>query len=203
MVAGGPNIDLAGRSSASAEVMGYHCACQEETITIMRKTLPRVTSLLAAVVILWGCASSGRVQQTSLELHSLRVPATVGQDATLDLSAFPPLVGHLALSPILSAEGLTLDTADGDMPLQVVIHYGRFYLAGDGFHSLWELTPLAGTDQASYRSIRVLADLQAPGMAGVKLSRFRNLEAVCIRLDQADHSPLFLSADGAFNATCQ
>ena len=181
--------------------MRYRCACKEETIT--RKTLPRVTSVLVAVVTLWGCASTSRVQQTSLEFHSLRVPATLDDDATLDLSAYPPLVGHLSLSPILAAEGMKLDTEDGETPLQIVIHYGRFYLAGDGFHSLWELTPLVGTDQAKYRPIRVLADLNAPGMSGVKLSRFRNLDAVCLRLDQADHSPMFLSADGAFNATCQ
>jgi hypothetical protein len=131
------------------------------------------------------------------------MPGTVSDDATLELSTYSPLVGHLALSPILSAEGLSPDTEDGAQPLQVVIHYGRFYLAGDGFHSLWEFTPLAGTDQASYRPIHVLTDLEAPGMTGVRLSRFRNLDAVCIRLDRTDHSPLFLSADGAFNATCE
>ena len=129
-----------------------------------RLTTPALALLAAAAT---SCATQ-EVQPTAtltFEEHTLRMPLTVQPNGTVSLTETPPLVGRIDLAPILQAEGLHTGGAR-PMVVQVMVHYGRFYVVGDGFRSIWEITPQPGATTASYRPIPIPADAGAANQAG-------------------------------------
>src|SRR6267378_3954302 len=101
--------------------------------------------LVLIVTAVTGCATAPEVQPTlTFEEHTLRIPLTVQPNGSISLAESPPLIGRIDLSPILQAEGIR-SAATSRPIVQLVVNYGRFYLVGEGFRAIWEITPKTGT----------------------------------------------------------
>jgi len=140
----------------------------------------------------------------TLEEHSLRMPLTVSPGGSVSFAEKPPLTGHIDLSPILAEERKTASPppGGGSTAVQVMMFYGRFYVVADGFHSIWELTPIPGTSSASYRSIPLTSDSEPKLLRGVRLSRYGSSESSCLRIDRKDAAPVFITAKGTTSDVC-
>jgi hypothetical protein len=136
-----------------------------------------------------------------LEQHSLRIPLTVHADGTISLAQEPPFTGRIDLTPILAAEGMPALSAT-TRSVQLMMHYGRFYIVSDGFHALWELTPQPGTSTARYRSIALDPGPSPTPLRGVRLSRYGGSDASCLRVDRKDFPPRFITAKGEVLSAC-
>lgn len=139
---------------------------------------------------------------TGVEFHSLRLPATLGATGEVELGAHPPLAGRLLLAPILQEEGLEPTATEG-RPVQLVVHYGRFYVALDGFHAVWELEPLPGSEHATYRPIRIVDAGKVDGFQAVRLSRFGRPGSTCVRVDHDSGPTVFIDRQGHYLEQCE
>ena len=188
--------------------------------------------LLLLATVVSGCATAPAAPPTlAFEEHTLRIPLTVQANGSVSLAESPPLIGRIDLSPILQAEGVRV-TGKPQPTVQVLVHYGRFYLVAEGFRSIWELTPRPGMDTASYRPIPITADagpkpetgvksrtgpMTAPGAKpgpgarpdpGVRpvrdprLSRYGSSRSSCVRLDRANGPPVFITPKGEAANAC-
>ena len=174
--------------------------------------------ILALAATATACATTGlRTSPSSGELtfeeHTLRIPLTVQANGTISLAESPPLVGRVDLSPILESEGMKTNPAKGTV-VQLMVHYGRFYVVADGFRSVWEITPRPGASTASYRPIAIGPDADArpagskPGsgprpLKGARLSLFGSDRSSCVRLDRANGPPVFITSEAEVANACR
>ena len=162
--------------------------------------LPPGLLLLAAIVC--GCATAPKAQPTlTFEEHTLRIPLTVQANGSVSLAESPPLIGRIDLSPILQAEGVHADARTKPI-VQLMVHYGRFYLVADGFLSVWEITPRPGSATASYRAIPIAAGAGARPVRDARLSRYGSSRSSCLRLDRANGPPIFITPKGEAADAC-
>jgi hypothetical protein len=180
--------------------------------------------LLAALVS--GCATAPAAPPTlAFEEHTLRIPLTVQANGSVSLAESPPLIGRIDLAPILQAEGVRAGAVPKPV-VQLVVHFGRFYVVADGFRSIWEITPQPGLTTASYRPIPIVADAGAQPGTGTKagaaakaevpaktgsgarpvrdprLSRYGSARSSCVRLDRANGPPVFITPKGEAANAC-
>ncbi|MCZ6669768.1 MAG: hypothetical protein O6947_01920 [Acidobacteria bacterium] len=147
-------------------------------------------------------AEIGRGSSTlTLEHHSLRVPLAVGKDGFARLTGGRQLLGKIDLGPIFAAEELPLTQA-ATRNIQLLIHFGRFYVVADGFRSVWELTPEAGTSIAFFREIPLVRDPDAPPLTDVRISRFGPADSACVRIDRAEGDTVFIDVEGNTQPNC-
>jgi hypothetical protein len=174
--------------------------------------------ILALAATATACATTGlRTSPSSGELnfeeHTLRIPLTVQADGTISLAQSPPLVGRIDLSPILESEGIRTNPAKATV-VQLMVHYGRFYVVADGFRSVWEITPRPGATRASYRPIPIAVDPAVqpvgskPGsgckpLKGARLSLFGSDRSSCVRLDRANGPPVFITSEAEVANACK
>lgn len=137
----------------------------------------------------------------TLEHHSLRVPLAVGRDGFARLTGGQQLLGKIDLGPIFAAEKLPL-TPTATQNIQLLIHFGRFYVVADGFRSVWELTPEAGTSIASFREIPLVNDPDARPLMDVRISRFGPADSACVRIDQTEGDTVFIDVEGNIQPNC-
>ena len=137
----------------------------------------------------------------TLEQHTLRMPLTVKADGSVSFAERPPLTGHLDLSPVLAAEGKKGTSAPVGA-VQVMMYYGRFYVVGEGFRRVWELTPLPGTSTATYRAIPLPGKADGKTLTGVRLSRYGSSESSCLRIDRRGSGPAFITEKGTVSGVC-
>lgn len=169
---------------------------------VERSFVPLVMLLLSTAG-LSGCATSATPGPATLtfEQHSLRIPFTVDADGSVSLAEHPPLVGRLDLSSILKAEGVRPGTASG-LSVQMMLHYGRLYVASNAFHSVWEITPHPGTTSASYRPVLLLRAADVAPVKDLRLSRYGSAHASCLRVDRAGSPPVFINSSGEAQDAC-
>lgn len=148
----------------------------------------------------FGCATPPVQPTLTLEQHTLRIPLAVGSDGTVSFAERPPLIGRIDLSPILAAEGI--GTGAPPPTVQIVVHYGRLYVAADAFAAIWEITPRPGTTTAAYRSIPIAHGAEARAMSDIRLSRYGSSGSSCLRIDHASGDPLFITARGEARDDC-
>ena len=139
-----------------------------------------------------GCSHHRRAPSLALEQHSLRLSLSVAPDGTANLAERPPLLGRIELRPILESEGTTPDS------VQMLLHAGRYYLWADGFRNVWEITPLPGSTEATYRPVRISQE----SSSGVRLSHYGSAGSGCVRLDAPGHGVRFISNQGEVHETC-
>jgi hypothetical protein len=147
------------------------------------------------------CATSEPRPTLTLEQHSLRIPLTVGSDGAVSLSESPPLVGRIDLVPILNAEKIPFG-GGRTVKVQLVVHYGRIYVVGASFHSVWEITPRAGTSTASYRPIPAPRNVARAAVREVRLSRYGSAGSSCLRVDGFGADPFFITEAGDIRDVC-
>ena len=168
---------------------------------IGRRLVPTCSTALFGLLLAAGCAHPGPPPSLLFEHHTHRIPLTVDAGGMAQLAEHHPLAGRIDLGPIFAAEGM-VPVAEESTNLQMLVHYGRFYLAADGFRSVWEVSPAPGSPTASYRPIPVV-DAAAPPMREVRLSRFGPAEAACVRIDRAGGETVFIDALGEIHAICR
>ena len=161
----------------------------------------RLGCLLLTVAFVSSCATVENPPTLTLEQHTLRIPLTVGANGSVSLAEQPPLTGRIDLTPILDEEGIHT-SATTATAVQVMMHYGRFYVLADGFHSVWEITPLPGTSSASYRRIPVALLAGNSSLKGARLSRYGSSKSSCLRLDRKNSRPLFITSQGQVSRVC-
>jgi hypothetical protein len=157
--------------------------------------------LLLAAAAVSSCATPGHQPTLTLEEHTLRMPLAVGANGSVSLAQQPPMTGRIDLSPILEQERTETSPATV-AAVQVMMHYGRFYVVADGFRSVWELTPRPGTSTASYRRIPIPLEAGESAMKGCRLSRYGSSQSSCLRLDRKGAKPVFVSARGEVSRAC-
>jgi hypothetical protein len=158
--------------------------------------------LLVVAGAVYGCATSPvPVPTLTFEQHSLRIPLSVEADGSVSLAGAPPLIGRLDLTPILREEGVT-PKATSKVTVQVMMNYGRLYVASEAFRSLWEITPQPGTTSASYRPIFVVRPSGQAPVKGLRFSRYGPARSSCLRLDRAGGSPVFITSAGEARDVC-
>jgi hypothetical protein len=186
--------------------------------------------LLAALAS--GCATAPQPPPTlTFEEHTLRIPLTVQANGSVSLAESPPLIGRIDLSPILQAEGVHAGAGTRRV-VQLLVHYGRFYVVADGFRSIWEITPQPGLATASYRPIPIAAEDGARPGSGAKsgtgtqpgtgakaevaastasgarpmrdprLSQYGSSSSSCVRLDRANGPPVYITPKGEAANDC-
>ena len=128
------------------------------------------------------------------------MPLAISSKGTVSLDEHPPFVGRLDLSPILQAEHLDVAEAK-KTSVQLMVHYGRLYVVGNSFHSIWEITPRPGTTKASFRPIPVVPGMGA-GLRGVRLSLYGSSRSSCLRLDRSNGDPVFVTPQGKVRGDC-
>lgn len=165
------------------------------------RCVAKMSLLLGLGAACLSCATPSVEPTLTLEQHSLRIPLTLEADGTVILAERPPLVGRIDLSPILSAEGV-LPGSRTRATVQLMMHYGRLYLAADAFRSIWEITPRPGTTTASFRPIPVVRDSAQEPMKDVRLSRYGSTRSSCLRLDRAGGRPVFITSSGDARDEC-
>ena len=160
------------------------------------------TFLLAPAILLTGCA--GRLPATypslPFEEHSLRLQPTLEADGSVSLARYQPLVGKIGLRPILEAESLWPPSPRSKV--QILVNYGRFYVAGEGFRSVWEITPSPGASGAAYHPVMVLAEAQKPAPKGLRLSRYGLSDSSCLRVDWDGGDALYVTREGQVHDHC-
>ena len=157
---------------------------------------------LAVAGALSACATSAVHDPTlSFEQHSLRIPLRVEADGSVSLAEHPPLIGRLDLTPILTEEGVA-PKANSKVTVQVMMNYGRLYVASESFRSLWEITPQPGTTSASYRPILVVRPSGAAPVKDLRFSRYGSARSSCLRLDRAGGNPVFITSAGEARDVC-
>ena len=134
------------------------------------------------------------------EQHTLRIPLTVEAAGTVSFAGRPPLLGRLDLTPILAVEGLK--PGKPALTAQAMMHFGRLYIVGDRFRSIWEVTPQPGTSKASYRPIHVLPESGPGRLKDVRLSRYGSSRSSCLRLDRSEGPPVFITPEGEAHDVC-
>ena len=154
--------------------------------------------LLLAVLATSACLKSVRRDTLTLEQHSLRMLLHVGRDGSILLADQPPLTGRVDARPILQAEGIA-STPQKPVTVQGMIYYGRLYLIGDDFRSIWEITPRPGTSTGTYRPIPLAA---AGGVQSVRLSRYGSSRSSCLRIDRGNGQTAFINSRGALSNDC-
>jgi hypothetical protein len=164
-----------------------------------RRRVLRTGCLCAFLAAGLGCATPAARPTLTFEQHSLRIPLAVGTDGTVSLAERPPLVGRIDLSGILEAEGIRPAAAPA---VQLMLHYGRMYIAGDAFRSVWEITPQPGTSKAAYRPIPVPLPSSQARLKNVRLSRYGSSGSSCLRLDRAGAAPIFITSQGEARNDC-
>jgi hypothetical protein len=157
--------------------------------------------LVQAALLLSACAAPSLQPTLTFEQHTLRIPLTVEADGTVSLAERPPLVGRIDLSPILEAEGIR-GPARTAATIQMVVHYGRYYVVGDGFRAIWQITPRPGTSSGAYRPIQVVRDADREPLKDVRLSPYGSSESSCLRLDRAAGTPVFITRDAEARDEC-
>jgi len=168
----------------------------------MRNRRLLLSLVLAPLLALtFGCATTETQPTLSFEEHTLRIPLTVQANGSVSLAESPPLIGRIDLSPILRAEGISA-AARTRPAVQMMVNYGRFYLVGEGFRSVWEITPQPGSSSASYRPIAVVADVAAKPVRDPRLSRYGSSQSSCLRLDRTNGPPLFITPKGEAANAC-
>ncbi|MBI4162034.1 MAG: hypothetical protein HY509_06275 [Acidobacteria bacterium] len=155
-----------------------------------------------AALLLTGCLFQRKPGAVlGFEHHSLRIPLTTDRQGVAPLGEHEPLAGRIDLAPILRAEGVRVP-AGASSNLQLLVHYGRFYVAGDGFRSVWEVNPEPGSSRAPYRRIPIVPNSSTPAMREVRLSRFGPPGETCVRVDRSAGKTVFIHADGNLRSTC-
>lgn len=176
--------------------------------------------LVLLAVLATGCATAPQAPPTlAFEEHTLRIPLTVQANGSVSLAESPPLIGRIDLSPILQAEKVRADVKTKPV-VQLMVHYGRFYVVAEGFRSIWEITPQPGLSTASYRPIPIAAEPGSRSATGAKaavsartepgarpmhdprLSLFGSSRSSCLRLDRANGPPVFITPEGAAANAC-
>jgi hypothetical protein len=123
----------------------------------------------------------------------------VGRDGSILLADQPPLTGRVDLKPILKAEDIPL-TPQRPVTVQGMIYYSKLYIIGDGFHSLWEITPKPGTSTGVYRPIPLAEP--ARRVQSVRLSRYGSSKSSCLRIDRTDGKTAFIDSRGILSNDC-
>lgn len=168
----------------------------------MRNRRLLLSLVLAPLLALtFGCATTGSQPTLAFEEHTLRIPLTVQANGSVSLAESPPLIGRIDLSPILQAEGISA-AAKTRPAVQMMVNYGRFYLVGEGFRSIWEITPQPGSSTASYRPIPISAEGGAKPVRDPRLSRYGASRSSCLRLDRTNGPPLFITPKGETANAC-
>lgn len=134
-------------------------------------------------------AESPRLQ---MEQGTFRMMAAVEPDGTVRLARHAPLLGHVAIAPILEAEGVPVTE------VQVIGHRGLFYLTAEAFTRIWEISPQPGGTQAAFRPIPVSGE----ALSGVRLSRFGEAGTVCVRVDLDGAGPFYVNSRGRLDVLC-
>ena len=111
------------------------------------------------------------------------------------------LVGRLDLKPIFESEGFSR-VPGTTKNLQMLIHFGRFYVTGDGFRSVWEVSPNLGVASGEYRAIPILPKDSPRPMKNVRLSRYGSAESICVRVDRTGGKAVFIDTEGKVDASC-
>lgn len=159
--------------------------------------------LLVAAMLLTGCAVRhlpSSLPSLPFEEHTLRLQPALEADGSVSLARYQPLAGKIGLRPILEAEGLW--PASPRMKVQILVNYGRFYVAGDGFRSIWEISPSAGASGAAYRPVILLAKAGKPVPKGVRLSRYGLSESSCLRVDWEGGDAVYVTRQGKVHDHC-
>jgi len=167
-----------------------------------RRCAPFVMLLVITTGLL-ACATTNPSDSASLTLeqHSLRIPYTIEADGGVSLAENPPLVGRLDLSPILKAEGVQPKTTPR-IGVQIMLNYGRLYVASEAFRSVWEITPHPGTTTASYRAVVLVRNAGVAPVKDLRLSRYGSAHASCLRVDRTGGAPVFITSKGEALDAC-
>jgi len=167
-----------------------------------RNATPGIVLLAGALVCtLLACATANAPApgpSLTYEMQTLRMPLKIESDGMASFAGLPPLTGRLDLSPILAAEKMP---PGQPVASQVMLHYGRLYLAADGFRSVWEITPFPGTSNAAYRPIAI-GHGPSNRLKDVRLSRYGSSKASCLRVDRAGARPVFITPNGEARDEC-
>ncbi len=155
----------------------------------------------AALLALSGCAHMGVKPVLSLEHHTQRIPLTVDGAGLAQLTDHQPLVGSLDLKPIFALEGFP-EVPETTKNLQMLIHFGRFYVTGDGFRSVWEVSPNFGVATGEYRPIPIIPKNSPKPLKNVRLSRYGSAESICVRVDRTGGEAVFIDMEGQVDAIC-
>lgn len=160
----------------------------------MRQNPPVGWLALAGILALAAGCATGPDERPRLDLgiHSERLALPVNEDGAIHLAHQPPLSGILDLSPVLDEE----EAAPGRV--QILLHRTELYLTADGFANVWRLSPDAGEGTAAYEGF------STPGGAleRPRLSRYGSGERACVRVDQPDAEPLFVTPSGEVRDAC-
>jgi hypothetical protein len=136
------------------------------------------------------------------EQHTLRVELGVDRDGFAALSAYEPLVGRIGLRRILEAEEMWPMVGKKKISVQLLAHYGRFYVVAEGFKAVWEITPKPGTGEASFRPAAPLADRAGTPARGVRLSRYGSARLSCLRIDRENGPAVYITSLGKPDDHC-
>jgi hypothetical protein len=160
-----------------------------------------LTLALSLVASAWGCARPVLSPSLPFEQHTLRVQLAVDSEGFAALTQYQPLVGRIGLKRILQAEG-AWPPDSRKRSVQLLVHYGRFYVVGEGFRAVWEITPHPGTAGASFRPAVLLAAPGEPPAKGVRLSRYGSSGSSCLRIDREGGPTVFITAEGKLDDRC-
>ena len=171
-----------------------------------RRRNPRVSAglLLPLMAILSSCAHPViESPYLPFEQHTLRIRLEVDRDGFAALSAYEPLIGRIGLRRILEAEAMWPRSGEKKISVQLLAHYGRFYVVAEGFKAVWEITPKPGTGEASFRPAAPLADRAGTPARGVRLSRYGSARLSCLRIDRENGPPVYITSVGKADDHCR
>ncbi|HEV8336590.1 MAG TPA: hypothetical protein VGR67_09255 [Candidatus Polarisedimenticolia bacterium] len=163
----------------------------------------RAGLLLPLMAVVSSCAHPV-VQSPSLpfEQHTLRIHLDVDRDGFAALSAYEPLTGRIGLRQILEAEKMWPRVGKKKISVQLLVHYGRFYVVAEGFKAVWEITPKPGTGEASFRPAASLGDRAGVPARGVRLSRYGSAGLSCLRIDRENGPTVYITSLGQADDHC-
>jgi len=162
----------------------------------------RAGLLFSLIAIISSCAHPVQSPSLPFEQHTLRVHLDVDGEGFAALSAYEPLIGRIGLRRILEAEGMWPRAGEKRISVQLLVHYGRFYVVAEGFKAVWEITPKPGTADAAFRPAVSLADRAGTPARGVRLSRYGSARLSCLRIDRDNGPAVYITSLGKADDHC-
>jgi hypothetical protein len=175
-----------------------------ERVGTARRRGPRFRAglLIPLMAVVSSCAHPVESPSLPFEQHTLRIHLDVDRDGFATLSAYEPLIGRIGLRQILEAEEMWPRVGEKKISVQLLVHYGRFYVVAEGFKAVWEITPKPGAAVASFRPAASLADPAGTPARGVRLSRYGSARLSCLRIDRENGPAVYITSLGQADDHC-